>query len=44
MTAGVAAVWYLFGDLRLSARAKDFIDQAPIARTIQFGPWRDMLW
>ena len=43
MIAGVAdthaAVWYLFGDLRLSARAKDFIDQAAAdRRTIEISP------
>ena len=43
MIAGVAdtraAVWYLFGDLRLSARAKDFIDQAAADRlTIEISP------
>jgi PIN domain nuclease of toxin-antitoxin system len=43
MTAGVAdthaAVWYLFGDPRLSARAKDFIDQAAAnRRTIEISP------
>lgn len=43
MIAGVAdthaAVWYLFGDSRLSARAKDFIDQAAAdRRTIEISP------
>ena len=43
MVAGVAdthaAVWYLFGDPRLSATAKAFIDQtAAMRRTIQLAP------
>lgn len=43
MIAGVAdthaAVWYLFGDQRLSVKAKDFIDQAAAAgRTIEISP------
>jgi PIN domain nuclease of toxin-antitoxin system len=43
MIAGVAdthaAVWYLFGDPRLSARAKDFIDQAAAdRRSIEISP------
>lgn len=43
MIAGVAdthaAIWYLFGDPRLSARAKDFIDQAAVARrSIEISP------
>lgn len=36
MIAGVAdthtALWYLFGDSRLSIRAKEFIDQAAASR------------
>jgi len=45
MIAGVAdthaAVWYLFGDPRLSARAKDFIDQAAAdRRSIEISPIR----
>ena len=43
MIAGVAdthtAHWYLFGDLRLSARAKEFIDQAAASRrSIEVSP------
>jgi PIN domain nuclease of toxin-antitoxin system len=43
MIAGIAdthtAVWYLFGDSRLSARAKDFIDQAAAnRRSIEISP------
>ena len=38
MIAGVAdthtALWYLFGDSRLSRRAKKFIDQAAAARRL----------
>ena len=34
-----AALWYLFGDPRLSARAKAFIDQAAAARrSIEISP------
>ncbi|HEX3743755.1 MAG TPA: PIN domain-containing protein [Bryobacteraceae bacterium] len=43
MTAGVAdthaAIWYLFGDPRLSPRAKDFIDAAAAnARSVEISP------
>jgi PIN domain nuclease of toxin-antitoxin system len=43
MIAGVAdthtALWYLFGDARLSVRAKEFIDQAAAARrSIEISP------
>ncbi len=43
MIAGVAdthtALWYLFGDLRLSTRAKEFIDQAAASRrSIEVSP------
>lgn len=43
MIAGVAdthtALWYLFGDVRLSARAKEFIDQAAASRrSIEVSP------
>jgi PIN domain nuclease of toxin-antitoxin system len=43
MIAGVAdthaALWYLFGDPRLSSRAKDFIDEAAAGRrTIELSP------
>lgn len=43
MIAAVAdthtALWYLFGDDRLSARAKDFIDQAAASRqSIEISP------
>jgi len=34
-----AALWYLFGDTRLSSRAKNFIDQAAIERrSIEISP------
>jgi PIN domain nuclease of toxin-antitoxin system len=43
MIAGVAdthtALWYLFGDARLSVRAKEFIDQAAAGRrSIEISP------